>query len=57
MNEKCTLTMLYISTGELKEVTGYWSWKEIYSQIKYYEKSQKWKILKIEKDLNELKNG
>ena len=45
--------MLYLETGELREFSGYWSWKEIYSQIKNYEKSQKWKILKVEKELNE----
>ena len=49
--------MLYITTGEIKEFSGYWNWKEIYSQVKSYEKSQRWKILKIEKDLKGLKNG
>ena len=49
--------MLYLTTGEIKEFSGYWSWKEIYSQVKSYEKSQRWKILKIEKDLKGLKNG
>lgn len=50
MNEKSTLTMLQLETAELKEFSGYWSWKEIYEIIKKYEKSNKWKILKIEKE-------
>lgn len=49
--------MLYLTTGEIKEFSGYWSWREIYSQVKAYEKSKKWKILKIEKDSNEQKDG
>lgn len=52
MNDKTTLTMLFLETGELREFSGYWSWKEIYEMIKSYEKSQKWKILKVEKELN-----
>lgn len=43
--------MLQIETGELKEFSGYWDWKEIYLMIKKFEKSKKWKILKIEKNL------
>lgn len=43
--------MLFIETGELKEFSGFWNWKEIYSQIKAYEKSGKWKIIKIEKEI------
>lgn len=43
--------MLYLETGEVRMFSGYWNWKEIYLQIKSYEKSQKWKILKVEKEL------
>lgn len=53
MNEKSTLTMLHLESGELKEFSGYWSWKEIYETIKKYEKSKKWKILKVEKQIEE----
>lgn len=44
--------MLYLETGELRKFSGYWTWKEIYQQIKSFEKSQRWKIQKIEKELN-----
>lgn len=45
--------MLQIEKDEMKEFSGYWSWKEIYQMIKKYEKSNKWKILKIEKEIQE----
>ena len=51
MNEKCTFTMLCTETGQIKEFTGYWSWKEIYSEIKKYEKKGIWKVIKIEKQI------
>lgn len=51
MNDKCTLTMLDIETGQIKEFIGYWSWKEIYSEVKKYEKTEKWKVIKIEKQI------
>lgn len=47
MNDKCTLTMLHTQTGEIKEFTGYWSWKELYSLIKKYQKGGIWEILNI----------
>ena len=51
MNEKSTLTMLQLETGELKNFSGYWSWKEIYQMVKLYEKSKKCRVLKIEKQI------
>lgn len=43
--------MLHLETAELKEFSGYWNWKEIYEMIKKYEKTKKWKILKVEKQI------
>lgn len=51
MNEKSTLTMLDLETGEIIDISGYFSWKEIYEMIKNYENLGKWKIIKIEKEL------
>lgn len=47
MNDKCTLTMLHIETGEIKEFIGYWTLKELYNTIKAYQKNNMWKILNI----------
>lgn len=43
--------MLHLETAEIKEFSGYLSWKDIYIMIRKYEKSQKWKILKVEKQI------
>lgn len=52
MNEKKILLLLHLETGELREFSGYWSWKEVYQQIKGFEKSGKWKIKSINVELN-----
>lgn len=54
MNEKKTLTMLFLETGELREFSGYWSWRETYKMIKNYEESGKWKIKNIEVELQDI---
>lgn len=54
MNEKVTMELISVETGEVREFTGYWDWKEIYLMVKNYEKSKKWKIKKIEKELQQL---
>lgn len=51
MNEKSTITMLKLETGEIINFSGYWSWQEIYRIIRDYEKSGKWKIQKVEKKI------
>ena len=43
--------MLNKETGQTKEFIGYWSWKEIYNEVKKYEKAQKWTVIKIEKEI------
>lgn len=53
MNEKSTITMMDITSGELKEFTGYWSLKEIYQFVKNYEKSKNWKVKLINFGINE----
>lgn len=53
MNEKTKITLLDTTTGEMKEFTGYWTWKEIYQLVKNYEKSKNWKVKYIEIGINE----
>lgn len=53
MNEKSKIMLLDTTTGEMKEFTGYWSLKEMYQLIRYYEKSKKWKVKFIEIGIDE----
>lgn len=46
MNDKIKIQAVD-EDGVVKELVGYFSWKEVYQYIKQYEMKKKWKVVSI----------
>ncbi len=42
------IEILFLETGEIKEFRGWYTLKEVYNLLKYYEKDERFEVLSLE---------